>query len=200
SSPAQRPTWLSNPSAPITIGARTSNVSAICSHRAPTTRPSSRSSPTALVLIRISARLRGFLREIAVEQGPLEDVAALVPGPGFVHDQRASIGREPAGAVDLVADELLRRREADFLQPSLRDALPASDRGPDFRALLDKEDVGAPLGHVLRGRTAGRPRSDDEHVDLLVHDIVRISAGLMSLLGVWTPPRVVVGFVRLTLG
>ena len=54
SSPAQRPTWLSNPSAPITIGARTSNVSAICSHRAPTTRPSSRSSPTALVLIRIS--------------------------------------------------------------------------------------------------------------------------------------------------
>ncbi len=148
----------------------------------------------------LGPRLRGLLREIAVEQGPLEDVAALVPGPGLVHDQRASIGRDHAGAVDLVADELLRRREADFLQPSLRDALPASDRGPDLRALLDEEDLCAPLGRVLRGRTAGRPRSDDEHVDLLVHHIVRISAGLMSLLGVWTLPRVVLGFVRLTLG
>src|SRR5205823_10519494 len=78
----------------------------------------------------LGPRLRGFLREIAVEQGPLEDVAALVPGPGFVHDQRASIGRDHAGAVDLVADELLRRRAPRFLQPSLRAALPASARGP----------------------------------------------------------------------
>src|SRR6266705_1407737 len=54
SRPAQRPTWLSNPSAPMTTFAWTSNVSPMCSHRAPTTRPSSRRSATALVLIMIS--------------------------------------------------------------------------------------------------------------------------------------------------
>src|SRR6266542_5893892 len=52
---AHRPTWLSKPSAPITTLARTSNVSPMCSHRAPSTVPSSRRSPIALVLIRISA-------------------------------------------------------------------------------------------------------------------------------------------------
>src|SRR5919198_1119682 len=55
SSPAHRPTWLSNPSAPITTSARTSNTSLMCSHRAPTTRSPSRSKSTALVLMRISA-------------------------------------------------------------------------------------------------------------------------------------------------
>ena len=147
----------------------------------------------------LGPRFRGFLREIAVEQGPLEDISALVPGPGLVDDQRASVGRDHAGAIDLMADEFLRRREADFLQPSLRDPLPASDRGPDLRALLDEEDLRPSLGRVLRGRAAGRPRPDDEHVHLLVHDVVRISTGLMSLLGVWPPFRTLGGIRPSTL-
>src|SRR5438034_6046148 len=63
----------------------------------------------------LGPRFRGFLREVAVEEGPLKDISALVPGPGLVDDQRASVGRDHAGAVDLMADEFLRRREADFL-------------------------------------------------------------------------------------
>src|SRR5947208_15057271 len=100
----------------------------------------------------LQPRFRGFLREVAVEEGPLKDISTLVPGPGLVDDQRASVGRDHAGAADLMADEFLRRREADFLHPSLPDSLPASDRRSHLRALLDEEVLRPSLGLVLARR------------------------------------------------
>src|SRR5205809_1093145 len=105
----------------MTTFARTSNVSAMCSHRAPMICPSSRRSPTALVLIRISA-------------------------------------------------------------PAFAASFPAPYRRPDLGAFLDEEDIGASAGGVLRGRTAGRSGSDDQHIDLSFHPHLRIPSGLIRLL------------------
>src|SRR5437867_6836844 len=95
---------------------------------------------------------------------------------------RSTVMCDDARAVDRVADELETRRQADFFEPPLRDAFPASDRRTDFGPLLDQKDVGAPERGVFRRGTPGRTRADDEDIDAAVHRVARSLVWLMRFL------------------
>src|SRR5438046_10721611 len=73
----------------------------------------------------LGPRFRGFLREVAVEEGPLKDISALVPGPGLVHDQRASVARDHACARVLIAGQFRPPRAARSPPPSPSHTPPA---------------------------------------------------------------------------
>src|SRR5207253_2715805 len=127
----------------------------------------------------VRAGFRGFARQEPIEEISFEDVPAFVPRSGFIEDERGPVGRDDARAVDLVADELGTRRQADLFEPPLRDAFPASDRRTDFGPLLDQKDVGAPERGVFRRGTPGRTRADDEDIDAAVHRAARSLVWLM---------------------
>src|SRR2546427_299013 len=83
--------------------------------------------------------LRGLPREEPIEQVSFEDVAAFVPGPGLVEDQRRAVGRDDPRTVDLVTDELPARSQPDLLEPPFRDALAAPNGCTDLGSLLNHE-------------------------------------------------------------
>src|SRR6266704_6758776 len=97
----------------------------------------------------LCAGLRGLPSEEPIEQVSLEDVAALVPGPGLVEDQRRAVRGDDARTVDLVTDELAARREPDLLEPAFRDPFSAPNGCTDLGSLLNQEHVGPAEGRVL---------------------------------------------------
>src|SRR6266571_2139550 len=117
----------------------------------------------------LCAGLRGLPRKEPIEEISLEDVAALVPGPGLVEEQRRAVRRDDARTVDLVTDELPARRQLDFLEPTFRDAFATSNGRTDLGSLLNQEDVGPAEGCVLRRGATGRTRAHNEGVHLAVH-------------------------------
>src|SRR5712691_7501005 len=133
----------------------------------------------------VRTRLRGFLRQMAVEKIPLEDVTAFVAGPVLIQDEGGPVRCDDPRTVHFMANELTARRETNFLQPALRHAFSAANRRANFGALLDQEHLRAASGGVLRGRTPGRPCPDDEDVNFTIHLACPIPWDLMSL---WATP------------
>src|SRR5437879_11666515 len=112
----------------------------------------------------IRAGFRRLAREEPIEEVSFQDVPALVACARLVEDERRSVRSDDPGAVDLVTNELAARRQSDFLEPSFRDALAASDRRADFGSLLDQEDIGAPQGRILLRRDARGYRAAAEYI------------------------------------